>query len=582
MTTPSPDPSEPWADRVILRTEVGSTAHGTGLPGGEDYDELGVMIEPWQSSVGLGPTMEHVTYRPGRKEGERSQPGDYDLVVYSARKFARLAAQGNPSVLMVLFGPLRFSTPLGDALRDLAPAFYSDHARYRFLGYAKAQRERLLGVRGGAHTNRPELVDEHGYDCYLDDTDFLTRRGWMRYDQIDDGEALATVNPISGQVEFQHPIDRVSKPYSGTIVVGRSNHSAWAVTANHRMLISKVERGPSGRNGWTYHQARASWSFQRADAMPDGKTSWHVRVTGTSRQEDFAVEDAYLSLMGAFVSEGCAGKRLENGDASVLRFEQKDGGRLHPVMEVIGARWPLRSYKYAARPVTIWTLADRTVARSIVKECGAGVYHKMLPEWVNDLSTRQANILLDAMIAGDGTNHRSGGWVYYTASRQLADQVQALAIRTGRRSSLWGPYGPMYQVRIADGEPVAVMAQNHLTTVEVDNARVVCFTVPNETLVTRRQGKVAMHGNTKYAMHMLRLGYQGLEYHATGRLELPIDPFIGDWLRSVRRGEVLLSDVLAAAEENERCLAEAAPARKDPDVDAINGWLLDVHRASLP
>lgn len=162
--TPSPDPSLPWASRVLIRTEVGSTAHGTGLPGGEDYDEMGVMIDPWQSAIGINPCPDTIVYRPGRAQTERSQPGDYDLVVYTARKFAQLCAKGNPSVLMLLFGPLRFSTPLGDALRDLAPAFWSDEARLRFLGYSRAQRERLLGVRGGKHTNRPELVAQHGYD----------------------------------------------------------------------------------------------------------------------------------------------------------------------------------------------------------------------------------------------------------------------------------------------------------------------------------------------------------------------------------------------------------------------------------
>ncbi len=163
-TTPSPDPSEPWASRVMIRTEVGSTAHGTGLPGKEDYDELGVMIEPWRSLIGISPQPDTIVYRPGRAAEERSQAGDYDLVVYTARKFATLAASGNPSVLMVLFGPLRFSTPLGDRLRDLAPAFWSDKARARFLGYSSAQRERMLGVRGGKHTNRPELVSVYGYD----------------------------------------------------------------------------------------------------------------------------------------------------------------------------------------------------------------------------------------------------------------------------------------------------------------------------------------------------------------------------------------------------------------------------------
>jgi hypothetical protein len=160
----APDPSLSWAERVLLRVEVGSTAHGTGLPGGEDYDELGVMAEPWDSTIGLSPVKDTIVYRPGKAVGERSDPGDYDLVVYTARKFAGLATKGNPSVLMVLFGPLTATTPMGDALRDLAPAFWSDRARARFLGYSHSQRERMLGIRGGKHTNRPELIAAHGYD----------------------------------------------------------------------------------------------------------------------------------------------------------------------------------------------------------------------------------------------------------------------------------------------------------------------------------------------------------------------------------------------------------------------------------
>lgn len=154
----------PWADRVLLRVEVGSTAHGTGLPGQEDYDEMAIMADSYDSMVGISNQEDTITYRPGRAQGERSQPGDYDLVVHSARKFCRLATEGNPSILMALFGPVRASSQLGGLLRAQSDLFYSQRARMRFLGYAKAQRERLLGIRGGAHTNRPELVDEFGYD----------------------------------------------------------------------------------------------------------------------------------------------------------------------------------------------------------------------------------------------------------------------------------------------------------------------------------------------------------------------------------------------------------------------------------
>jgi hypothetical protein len=34
----------PLPDTTILLVEVGSTAHGTGVPGGEDYDQLGVVV----------------------------------------------------------------------------------------------------------------------------------------------------------------------------------------------------------------------------------------------------------------------------------------------------------------------------------------------------------------------------------------------------------------------------------------------------------------------------------------------------------------------------------------------------------
>lgn len=169
--TYEPDPTLEWASRVLLRVEVGSTAHGTGTTEHEDYDELGVMTIPWQQSIGVPVRSEReetIVYRPDKAVGERSGPGDYDLTIHSARKFCRLAASGNPSVLMVLFGPLRFCLPDSPAadLRsdDMIQAFWHQGARARFLGYCRAQRERLEGVRGGKHTNRPELIEQHGFD----------------------------------------------------------------------------------------------------------------------------------------------------------------------------------------------------------------------------------------------------------------------------------------------------------------------------------------------------------------------------------------------------------------------------------
>jgi uncharacterized protein len=103
--------------------------------------------------------------RPGGV-ANRSDGGDLDVVIYSARKWARLALAGNPTVLPVLFGPdqeVVFRNQAGDELTDNAHRFVSRLAAARFLGYLHSQKSAMTGNRG-AHTNGPELVAVHGYD----------------------------------------------------------------------------------------------------------------------------------------------------------------------------------------------------------------------------------------------------------------------------------------------------------------------------------------------------------------------------------------------------------------------------------
>lgn len=145
----------------ILRTVVGSGVHGIAIAGTDDHDEMGVYVEPAEHVIGLHGRADHYVYRT-QPEGARSGPGDTDLVMYSLRKYLRLATKGNPTALLPLYAPtdsVLAITPLGEELRALAPAVLSRRAVYRFLGYMNAQRERL---RGGGQ--RPELVARYGYD----------------------------------------------------------------------------------------------------------------------------------------------------------------------------------------------------------------------------------------------------------------------------------------------------------------------------------------------------------------------------------------------------------------------------------
>lgn len=146
----------------ILRGMVGSTAHGTAVDGQDDRDEMGVFIEPPEYVCGLTPC-EHYIYRD-KPEGVRSGPGDLDLTMYSLRKFCRLAEQGNPSVIVLLWLPNHIiKTEIGAALVRARDAFISRDSGNRFLGYLVAQRMKMTGERTQT-VQRPELVEKYGFD----------------------------------------------------------------------------------------------------------------------------------------------------------------------------------------------------------------------------------------------------------------------------------------------------------------------------------------------------------------------------------------------------------------------------------
>lgn len=166
---------------TILRAQVGSGVHGTSISGQDDRDEMGLCLEPPEYVTGLARVpaglgsstlvgfeqyQRHTVWDQPGGLANRSGAGDLDVVIYSARKWARLALAGNPTVLLLLFVPddeVVFRNAAGAELTANAHRFVSRLAADRFLGYLQSQRAAMTGETG-AHTNRPELVAVHGYD----------------------------------------------------------------------------------------------------------------------------------------------------------------------------------------------------------------------------------------------------------------------------------------------------------------------------------------------------------------------------------------------------------------------------------
>jgi len=133
---------------MILRVQVGSGVHGTSVSGQDDRDEMGICLEPAAFVTGLArvpsgirgggapvPFEQYERHTVWDEPGglaNRSGAGDLDVIVYSARKWARLALAGNPTVLLILFVPeaeVVFRNRVGAELVDNAPPVHLSSGR---------------------------------------------------------------------------------------------------------------------------------------------------------------------------------------------------------------------------------------------------------------------------------------------------------------------------------------------------------------------------------------------------------------------------------------------------------------------
>lgn len=402
---------------------------------------------------------------------------------------------------------------------------------------------------------RAEMEARFGYDCYTADTEFLTEAGWKLYRDIDDADRLATVflkDRFGGKemvhraehlgVEYQTFTNRFEGQFTGNLHRFYGTHLETTVTPNHRMLYREFSR----RNGTL---VSGSMLLEEAAEVPDCfefvVAPTPVRKTYSNPVELKGLpigERAYMTLMGWYLADGSVEKR--GGKPRGIRISQKLGGKLSRLMALFHHRHRTAArtglYQYERKPNAFRSLAiiERVLsvrhsglAQRIFAQCG-DVKEKRIPRWVFKLSKRLMEILFDAMVGGDGTvrrhKTRDDSVIYYSSLKGLADDVQELAFLCGWETSLYGPYADeaknktMYQVHVRKGVPQfrRLIRSQNLEKIPVAEQPIVCFTVPNGTLITRKNGFVSIHGNSKHAMHLVRLMRECEEILTTGEVHV--------------------------------------------------------------
>jgi predicted nucleotidyltransferase len=154
------------ADWCILHGYRGSIAHGMFEPSTnplsiDDKDTMAICVPPIEMYYGLSEF--------GSKGTQEIKRGEWDIVIYEARKAVRMLAQGNPNILSLLWLPengYMLRSPAGELLLENREVFVGRHVYESFVGYAKGQFHKMThgSTQGYMGEKRREIVERFGYD----------------------------------------------------------------------------------------------------------------------------------------------------------------------------------------------------------------------------------------------------------------------------------------------------------------------------------------------------------------------------------------------------------------------------------
>lgn len=443
---------------------------------------------------------------------------------------------------------------------------------------------------------RSEMEHKFGFDCYSDDTEFLTEFGWKRFDDISETELLATFNPKTFVVEYQPYIERFDSVYTGNMYNIRGQHTDVNVTANHKMFVRCYSRTTKKLGDWEF--VEAARLYETFDSLHTIKPRLNRQKLPDDFNEGILTHVTmlnYLRIMGWYISDGTCIIRENSVNISISQSKPqstltKSINRLRNSGNINCSESIYPPKRIANYPEHKW-LFDSVISTWIYTDCGHGSKYKRIPNWVFQLTKREMTTLLIALIQGDGTqkHHQRKTFVYYTISNELADDVQRLAFLCGYETAKWGPYelnstfdsnNSMYQVYInMNNKPTKRHTRNQTVyKTSVDNQRIVCFMVKNHTLVTRRDGKIALHGNCKHAMHVVRLLNTGVEVLTTG--EYHVKRPDAELLLDIRSGKWTYEELIEYAEEKNNyvkdVLYKTSNLPKAPDIKLAAKVLMEV------
>lgn len=322
--------------------------------------------------------------------------------------------------------------------------------------------------------------------CVDTDTEALTKRGWLKYDEITEEDTILSMDIDSREYKWSSIKSIFRDKYSGEMhrLVHRELDAL--VTPGHKFPLTDGQLVP----------------------VEDIRQRHYLATFGSQEQSNTTVySDAFVELVGWAVTEGNyeVGKPLARSNRSAAKWVtiyQKNGPSLESIKQCA---------KQSGAKFSVGPLSERdNVGRvRIMGEVGS-LIHDVSPnrvltdEFIATLSATQRGLLIATMVAADGTIMKNGRRMYFQKDKEHIDKfvtlctLQGIPTRTSHNGHIW--------VVTLKNRNTAKMQSIRKTMEQYDDV-VWCPETEYGTFVCRRNGVVYVTGNThKYVTKIINSG----------------------------------------------------------------------------
>jgi hypothetical protein len=333
--------------------------------------------------------------------------------------------------------------------------------------------------------------------CADDRTECLTRRGWLRYDQVQIGDEILTLNHTTGLSEWQPALDVSHFDVVNELMLAmRSQSHSSLTTLDHRWAVVRRRKDGTLVREWT-----TSADFSAADSIE--RAAACVNVPSEAKYADEFVE-----LVAWFWTEGharpvrlTAGGRPRRRWGDLSQSHEQYPENVTRIRRALHALYGPPAVAHASavpgRPVyretvgtrgcTKWLLNDEALAPLLAVMDEQKVVD---PEFIASLTRSQLELFVTVSVLADGNSRAHSDTIWQKVPARL-DAFEMACALLGRPTA-----------RGAEQQHLSVSTRRNRVTpwptrqVETYTGVVWCPTTPNQTWLARRDGTVYFTGNT--------------------------------------------------------------------------------------